>query len=149
MTMPAHHFWAANTDVSISVSPLKPPHLLWIVAPRWKTAKAAGFTMQLWDQHCFRLFVIEWPYKAIGETVRSDVERTFVLGTLWLGYITVIYNWLFIAVGTNGNLPKQSLEMSHWIIKAVNEKWKECDMLRTTLEYSLKKYSKYSYSTNI
>lgn len=93
--------------------------------------------------------MIEWPYKAIGETVRSDVERTFVLGTLWLGYITVIYNWLFIAVGTNGNLPKQSLEMSHWIIKAVNEKWKECDMLRTTLEYSLKKYSKYSYSTNI
>lgn len=113
--------------------PSKGPHLLWIVAPRRKTVEAPGFTMSTvgsappqaicdWEAlHGYRL----------GETVRSDVERTFVLGTLWLGFITVIYNWLFIAVVANGNLLKQSLEMSHWIIKALRSKWKGFSSLWT------------------
>lgn len=113
--------------------PSEGPHLLWIVAPRRKTVDAPGFTMSTvgsappqaicdWEAlHGYRL----------GETVRSDVERTFVLGTLWLGYITVICNWLFIAVVANGNLLKQSLEMSHWIIKALRSKWKGFSSLWT------------------
>lgn len=97
MTMPAHHLWAANTDMSISVSPLKPPHLLWIVAPRWKTAKAAGFTMQLWDQHCLRLFVIKLPYKARGDSqkwCRKDIcSRDIVVGLHHCHLQLAFYSW--------------------------------------------------------
>lgn len=108
--------------MSISVSPLKTPTFfeLLLLAERQlrllvsiMSVVGSALPQAICDLealHGYRL----------GETVRSDGERTFVLGTLWLVYITVINNWLFIAVVANDNLLKQYLEMSHWIIKALS-----------------------------
>lgn len=102
--------------------PPKDPNLLWIVAAL-REIQGCWFGSYNYDCRIRTAWFYLWARALtwLGQAVRSEIERTVVLRTLSSGHITVIYNWLFIVlkrVVANGSLLNQSLEKSHWMIKA-------------------------------